>query len=122
MIDEPSKYPKSALSAVVKSPSDGFVTSIDALEIGFAGIMLGAGRMRVDEVIDMKAGIMFKKKVGDRLKAGETLATIHTDRKDQIEAATLRVEKAIAVGPAAVKPGVLVKALIDEKGVHPWSR
>ena len=121
-IDDPSLYPKSAHHAVVQSPSDGFITSIDALEIGFAGIMLGAGRTRVDEVIDPKAGILFKKKVGDRVKAGETIAEVATDRTDAMAAAVDRIARAIGYGASAPLPTKLIRAFIDESAVHPWNK
>jgi pyrimidine-nucleoside phosphorylase len=82
--------------------------------------MLGAGRMKVDDAIDPKAGIMLKKKVGDAVEAGETLAVLYTDREDVVENVVHRLERAfvVATEPSPALP--LIKALIDEGGVHPW--
>ncbi len=118
-IDHPEKYPKSEHQVEIKSKTAGFVQSIDALEIGFAGIMLGAGRMRVDEVIDMKAGILFKKKDGDAVKVGDVLTVLMTDRNSELDRAVQRLEKAIIVGAGSPMSTHLIKALIDGTGVHP---
>jgi pyrimidine-nucleoside phosphorylase len=121
-IDHPEKYPQSKYTAEVKSSSSGYITGIDALEIGFSGIMLGAGRMKVDDVIDPKAGILLVKKVNDSVKEGDTLALLSTDNKEILEAATRRVERAITVATEPSSPSPLIKAIIDEHGVHPWGK
>jgi pyrimidine-nucleoside phosphorylase len=121
LIDHPERYPASTYRAEVKSSSSGVVHSIDALEIGFAGIMLGAGRMRVDEAIDPKAGILFKKKVGDPVQAGDVLAEVFTDRKDELGSAAARIDSAIVVAKGTPVKPALIKALIDADGVHPWA-
>jgi len=119
-IENPGRYPKSACSYEIKASARGTIDEIDSLEVGLAGIMLGAGRMRIEEKIDPKAGILLKKKVGDPVDAGETLAVLYTDRKDSLEEARRRVERAIVIAtkPSAGSP--LIRALIDDKGVHPW--
>jgi pyrimidine-nucleoside phosphorylase len=121
-INNPQKYPKSKYSIEVKSTTNGDIDNIDALEIGFSSIMLGAGRTKVEDAIDPKAGIVLKKKVGDSVTAGETLAVLYTDKSDTLETAAHRVDKAfsIATEPSTSQP--LISAFIDEVGVHPWHR
>jgi len=121
-VENPDSYPKSAFNKEIKSAASGYIDNIDALEVGFIGIMLGAGRMKVEDSIDPKAGIIFRKKVGDSADPGDTLAVIHTDNKNILEQAAHRLEKAISV---ATEPSVhppLIHALIDKEGVHPWHR
>jgi len=119
-IERPETYPKSRCLREIRSTCSGDLDSIDALEVGFVAIMLGAGRMKVDDAIDPKAGIMLKKKVGDAVEAGETLAVLYTDREDVVENVVHRLERAfvVATEPSPALP--LIKALIDEGGVHPW--
>ena len=75
-IYHPEKFPRSALSKEVKAEKDGYVCHMDTESIGIASVCLGAGRSRKDDVIDYKAGIILKKKYGEPVKAGETLAEI----------------------------------------------
>jgi pyrimidine-nucleoside phosphorylase len=115
------KYPTSKYSIEIKSSSTGYVDSIDALEVGFVGIMIGAGRMKVDDVIDPKAGILLRKKVGDSIDAGETLATLYTDNEQIVDQAKHRIERAFLIATEhPPPPPLLILAIIDNQGVHPW--
>ncbi|MBU1299980.1 MAG: thymidine phosphorylase, partial [Bacteroidetes bacterium] len=100
--------------------TQGVINSIDALEVGFTGIMIGAGRMKVDDVIDPKAGIIFRKKVDDAVSNGDILATIFVDDKTILEAAALRLERAIVIASEPLTSLHLIHAFIDESGVHEW--
>jgi pyrimidine-nucleoside phosphorylase len=42
-------------------------------------MMLGAGRQTKEDDIDLSVGIVLNKKVGDKVKAGESLLTIHSN-------------------------------------------
>ncbi len=59
-----------------------YVSHIDALEIGEAAMLLGAGRMTKDEAVDHAVGVMLNKKVGDMVKSGDIIATIHSNGKN----------------------------------------
>ena len=84
-LENPEKFRKSLHIVYVLSENDGFVKRIDSLKIGISTMKLGAGREEMDDVIDMSAGIVLRKKVGDKVDAGEVLATIHTDKEDYQE-------------------------------------
>lgn len=78
-IEHPEKFPVSKHIVEVKAKENGFVSCIDALEIGESAMRLGAGRETKDDVIDMSAGIVIAKKVGDKIVAGDILAVVHTN-------------------------------------------
>jgi pyrimidine-nucleoside phosphorylase len=119
-IEDLTKYQKSKFSIEVKSNSAGFVENIDALEVGFVGIMVGAGRMKVDDVIDMKSGILFKKKVGDSVNKNDTLAFIFADDKPKLNAAAKRLQDSFRIGKNIPTLPPLIHALIDENSVKEW--
>ena len=81
-IDHPEKFPESKYVVEVKAPKDGYVKRIVALEIGESAMRLGAGRETFDDVIDMSAGIVLRKKVGDKVSKGDTLCVVHTNVED----------------------------------------
>lgn len=120
VIDDPAKYPRSRFVAEVRASSSGDIDNIDALEIGYTAVGLGAGRMRVDDSIDPSAGIVLRKKVGDSVNAGDVLAVLHARNEELLEGASHRIAKSfsIATEPSMLPP--LIRAMIDEKGVHPW--
>ncbi len=67
------------------SEKSGYINRIDALKIGISSMHLGGGREKLDDVIDMSAGIVVNKKVGDEVKEGELLATLYTNKENTHE-------------------------------------
>ena len=51
-------------------------------EIGKAATMLGAGRATKEDEIDLAVGLVLHKKIGDAVKKGEALVTIHSNRQE----------------------------------------
>lgn len=98
-IDDISKFKLSNKVIEVKSSNEGYVKSIDALEIGDIARILGAGRETKEDIIDLGAGIVLNKKVDDPVDKGELLATIYTDKNDVVvNEAISRIEKAFNIG------------------------
>ena len=64
----------------VKSDSEGYLTNIDALNLGNLSMMLGAGRRSLSDELDYGAGIIVNKNIGDYIKKGDTLMTLYTNR------------------------------------------
>ena len=81
-ISNPSRFPLAKHIIEVKATRDGYVRRIDSLEIGESAMRLGAGRETMQDVIDMSAGILLNKKVGDRVNRGEVLCVVHTNKED----------------------------------------
>ncbi len=116
----PDEYPESRFGGEARSPARGFITFIDAREIGMASVRLGAGRMRMDDLIDRKAGILFRRKVGDEVAAGDVIAEVRTDDKAALEEGIRRIERAVQIGSARCPAPPLIHATVDEEGVRPW--
>ncbi|MBQ8163490.1 MAG: thymidine phosphorylase [Clostridia bacterium] len=66
-----------------KSQKCGYVSRIDAEKVGIAAMMLGAGRMKKDDIIDTHAGILLNLSIGDRVFEGDTLATLFSSSYDK---------------------------------------
>jgi len=79
-LDHPDKFPLSRHIIAIESLKEGYVRRIEALQIGESAMRLGAGRETYDDVIDMSAGIILNKKVGDHVEIGEVLCTVHTNK------------------------------------------
>jgi pyrimidine-nucleoside phosphorylase len=71
-----SKLPQPREVVEVKAPRSGFITWMDTYHAGMFTVDLGAGRKKADDVIDYAAGIMFDRKTGDQVRAGEVIARI----------------------------------------------
>lgn len=96
-----SKLPRARTLVAVKAPRDGVVTAIASEAIGIAAMVLGAGRAKSSDVIDPAVGFMLEKKVGDPVKAGETLITMHVNEDARVKEVTERVIAAYSIGTTA---------------------
>lgn len=81
-IRNPEKFEMASIIEDVVAENEGYITEINCLEIGESAMRLGAGRATMEDVIDMSAGIILNKKVGDHVSKGEKLCTIYTNVKD----------------------------------------
>ncbi|WP_025719437.1 pyrimidine-nucleoside phosphorylase [Paenibacillus sp. 1-18] len=82
VVDHPERLPQAQYLIEVPAKQDGVVAEIVADEIGTAAMLLGAGRATKESEIDLAVGLMLNKKVGDAVKKGDSLATIHANRED----------------------------------------
>lgn len=82
VVDHPELLPTAAFQIEVPAKSDGVVAEIVADCIGTAAMLLGAGRATKDSEIDLAVGLVLNKKVGDKVKAGESLVTIYANEED----------------------------------------
>jgi pyrimidine-nucleoside phosphorylase len=120
VVENPGKYPRSRSSIPVQSMETGYVTGFETRQIGVLATELGAGRLRVEDEIDPKAGILFKKKIGDSVEKGETVAIIQTDKDPPGEAWDVKVAPMILVGPERPVRKPMVHSMVDSGGEHPW--
>ena len=81
----------------VTSPRAGYVTSIDAEDIGVASNMIGAGREKKEDAIDPAVGIILEVKVGEKVDAGSVLCRLYYTREDRVDEAAEMVEDAFKI-------------------------
>ncbi len=86
----------------ITSPRGGYVSVIDAEDIGLASSMIGAGRDKKDDVIDPAVGIILEVKVGEKVDAGSVLCRIYYTREERVDEAAEMVEDAFRI--SAQKP------------------
>jgi pyrimidine-nucleoside phosphorylase/thymidine phosphorylase len=86
----------------ISSPRGGYVSVIDAEDIGVASNMIGAGRERKEDPIDPAVGIILEVKVGEKVDAGSVLCRLYYTREEGVEEAAEMVEDAFRI--SAQKP------------------
>lgn len=108
-----SVFPTARQVVPIPSPVSGYITAIDTEKVGMAAVALGAGRERVDSIIDPAVGFVLEKKVGDKVEKGEPLAMMHIN--DAARAATIidRFQSACAFGDEAPAPRPLIIETIE---------
>jgi pyrimidine-nucleoside phosphorylase len=122
VIQNPELLPQPEVKIQINSRATGFIEKINALEIGMASRILGAGRKTKDESIDPSIGILLKRKVGDRIEKGEPLAVFYSDGdKQKIETATSRFLNAYIISDQQVDPPRLFYARITTDKIEELS-
>ena len=79
---DPSKFEMAKNIVPIYSKKSGHINRIDAMTIGISSMRLGGGRETLDDVIDMSAGIVLNKKLGDEVRENELLCTIYTNKTE----------------------------------------
>ena len=114
VVENTGLLPQPRTRIPLEADNPGFVQGIDALEIGMAAKILGAGRQTKEEAIDLSIGVVLLKKVGDSVRKGEPLAMLHSDGDTaKIDPAVKRLSGAYTIGPEDISPPKLVLARIS---------
>jgi len=108
----------------VVAPEDGYIAGLEARAMGTASMILGAGRDRSDATIDPAVGLVFEKKVGDPVRAGERVCILYSNDRSRVPWARDMIREALAISPDPVSPPPLVleRVLHSEDGVTPPER
>ncbi len=116
IVRDPSRLPQAAHVHHVVASSDGFLARLNAELVGRSSMLLGAGRDRVDAVIDPATGIVLRKKPGDHLGKGEAVLDLHYNDDSRLPEAIELAESAMTLGPTAPATGPLVRAWVHVDG------
>ncbi len=87
-VEHPELLPTAPVRVMVVAPRSGYISGIEAEQLGLASMRLGAGRFKKGEPIDHRTGFILQAKIGDYRKAGEPLVEIHA--RSQSEANAVR--------------------------------
>ena len=111
VVDNPdTMLPQAKFQIDVTADKEGYITEIDAEELGVAGMLLGAGRATKDSVLDLAAGLMLRKKIGDKVSVGDTIVTIHSNSED-VDSSIKLIKENIKIGDYA-EPVTLIHEII----------
>ncbi len=95
------------------SPRAGYVTRINAEDVGQASVLLGAGRDTMEKPIDPAVGIILERKVGEKVPAGGRLCTLYYTDETHLEEAAQLVEDAFHISANAAEPRELVLEVVQ---------
>jgi pyrimidine-nucleoside phosphorylase len=109
VVDDPSRLPRAKKTEALRSSRSGFVSRIACEQVGKACVVLGGGREKQDDAIDPAVGIVLGKKVGDAVRAGETLCAVYYNADSRLREALGLLEKSFVVAdqPPPQRPLVL---------------
>ncbi|WP_050615634.1 pyrimidine-nucleoside phosphorylase [Bacillus testis] len=113
LVDDPSKLPQATYKIELPAKKDGYVKELIADEIGTAAMKLGAGRETKESVIDLAVGLVLNKKIGDTVKAGESLLTIHSNT-EQVDDVKEMLYNSIIISDEHVEAPTLIHSHISK--------
>ena len=95
--DPDAKLPVAKETQTVVAESDGVISELDALAVGLASWRLGAGRARKEDPVQFGAGVTLHAQLGDTVKKGAPLYTLHTDETGRFARAAETIAKAYKI-------------------------
>jgi pyrimidine-nucleoside phosphorylase len=110
--------PTAPLQVDVNAGSDGYVHRIHAERLGQIAMRLGAGRETKESTIDLAVGMIVHKKVGDVVKTGDALVTLHVHTHEQAAGVDDDVLSCFEIVSEPVERRKLVFGLVNEKGIQ----
>lgn len=111
VVDQPEKLPQAKHIIELPAEKTGYVREITADSIGTAAMILGAGRATKDSEIDLSVGIVLRKKIGDKVEAGESLVTIYSN-SENIEDVKQTLYEHIKISSEVVKAPELIYEVV----------
>ena len=113
VVDDYARMPSVTESQTVTAARDGFVSGLQAENIGRAAVSLGAGRAKLEDLVDPAVGIDVERPVGSPVRKGDVILVVrHRSGRGLAEAMPL-LTAAVNVGDAApVVPAVVVEEIV----------
>ena len=112
VIDDYSLLPAATDHIEIVASADGFIGALDAELVGRAAVTLGAGRERVDSVIDPGVGITLHRVCGDAVQAGDVVMTVSFNDRSRSEQARPLLIQAIQIAEAPPPAAPVVREVI----------
>jgi thymidine phosphorylase len=114
VVDDPAILPKAANVQNLRAPAAGYIVRCDAKLLGLGSNALGAGRSRVDDIIDPAVGIYLEKKIGDKVARGEPLCQIHWNDQRRLREALPLIQQAYEIKSRPPKRRPLIHAVLED--------
>ena len=108
-----SLLPKAPGRQEIIAERDGYLKSVSANFIGFAAKALGAGREKKEDQIDPAVGLVMNKRIGEQVKKGESLVTLHTGPISNVEEAQKYISSALTLSDEPCPSPTLIYGEIE---------
>lgn len=109
---DPSLLPEAPVKLEALSEQAGYVSHIQAEQVGLVSMQLGGGRVTKESEIDLSVGVFLHKKVGDRVGIGESLGTIHASSEEKARQAAAMLRQCYSFSVEPVEKPSFIKGII----------
>ena len=118
VVKNPESYQYAEFIEPVTAEKAGFVSKMNAFEMGMIAVELGAGRKAKEDDVDPAAGFILHKKIGDSVDKDETFATIHTNKNSVLRSAKSGLQHAVVISDQQPETLKQVTHRVDRNGIH----
>lgn len=114
IVDDYTLLPQASEIVPVKSEKSGYVSKIEAEEVGIAAMILGAGRETKEDELDLSVGIVLNKKVGDYVNKDDVLAYIHLNNMEKYKSSEEKLKNAYKITDEKVENSKLIYGVVTQ--------
>lgn len=114
VLEDPAVLPQAAQVEVLRAAVAGTVQQVEPKTIGRAVVAMGGGRRTVDDEIDPAVGFVISVKPGDRVGAGDPVASVYANSSDGLAVGLQALQEAVRIGEGAADPLPLVSHRVTE--------
>lgn len=118
VVEDYTLLPQAGYTMEIPAPETGYISDIMAQEIGLAVKIIGAGREKMDDVLDLSSGVYLKKKVGDYAEKGEPIAILYGNNTEKMQEASLRIQKAYGYSTEKLPVLPMIHAVITKEDME----
>ncbi|MCW5963895.1 MAG: thymidine phosphorylase [Bryobacterales bacterium] len=112
VLDRFELLPNALGAREITTPRGGYVSGINAEDIGRAASMIGAGREIFSDTVDPAVGVILEVKIGAKVEAGSVLARLYFTNEDRVEEAAEMVEDAFRISNAEPESRELILEMV----------
>ena len=112
-VDTPSKLPTATIVRQISAPQSGYITQINAGDVGESAVLLGGGRAKKGDPIDHAVGLIVHYKVGDFVEKGQPVLTIHANDSVKLNEALNHLRSSVVFSEKPVQPLPLFYGVIE---------
>jgi thymidine phosphorylase len=118
VVEDPSVLPQAQAVEIWAAPGTGVVTRVEPRALGRAIVAMGGGRTRVEDTVDASVGFVITVKPGDKVLAGEPIASVFARDAIGVEVGFEALRQAITIGDRlSERPLPLVSHRVTRDGV-----
>ena len=116
--DDVSKLPQAKIIQEVPAVEGGYLQRMDTIRLGNTAQAMGAGRKKKTDSIDYSVGFVMHKRIGDELRPGDAVATVHASSEESASRAAGEILASLTLSPTPVPRCKLIHAFVDSEHVE----
>lgn len=112
VVEQVDLLPGARIRRDVKAERSGVLCRVETEQVGVAGMLLGAGRRSAEDLVDHGVGLTVHARLGQQIRSGDPLVTLHINDESAVEAATSAIHAAFVLGHGPVTPPPLIHEVL----------